>query len=103
MGYAPKNPEILRCPVCRREASIPGGTVLGFKTNLRQMKLLQMVKLRGEHQEGNVQCVGCAELAKLVNLVYCKHVIVIYHFNMTLQIPMLSHIIQHITTYFDII
>jgi len=64
VGYAPKNPEILRCPVCRREASIPGGTVLGFKTNLRQMKLLQMVKLRGEHQEGNVQCVGCAELAK---------------------------------------
>ena len=66
VGYAPKNPEVLRCPVCRREALIPGGTVLGFKTNMRLMKLLQMVKLRGEHKEGNVQCVGCAEQAKWV-------------------------------------
>ena len=64
VGYAPKNPEVLRCPVCRREALIPGGTVLGFKTNMRLMKLLQMVKLRGELKEGNVQCVGCAEQAK---------------------------------------
>jgi len=64
VGYAPKNPEVLRCPVCRREACIPGGTVLGFKTNLRVMKLLQMVKMRGEHQEGNLLCVGCDTRAK---------------------------------------
>ena len=42
--------------------------MLGFKTNMRLMKLLQMVKLRGEHKEGNVQCVGCAEQAKCVPL-----------------------------------
>jgi len=71
VGYAPKNPEVLRCPVCRREALIPGGTVLGFKTNLRLMKLLQMVKLRGEYKEGNVQCVGCAEPAK-VHCIECQ-------------------------------
>jgi len=64
VGYAPKNPEVLRCPVCRREALIPGGTILGFKTNLKTMKLLQMVKLRGDHKEGNLKCVGCEEGAK---------------------------------------
>ena len=64
MGYTPKNPEVLRCPVCRREALIPGGTILGFKTNLRTMKLLQMVKMRGEHKLGILKCVGCDLVAR---------------------------------------
>lgn len=64
VGYTPKNPEVLRCPVCRREALIPGGTILGFKTNLRIMKLLQMVKMRGEHKLGLLTCVGCDLLSK---------------------------------------
>ena len=64
MGYAPKGPESLRCPICRREAAIPGGSVTGFKTNLKIMKLLQMVKLKADHKDGKLRCVGCDLLTK---------------------------------------
>jgi len=64
VGYAPKMPESLRCPICRREASIPGGNIMSFKPNLKIMKLMEMVKLRADYGEGNLTCIGCNEGAK---------------------------------------
>lgn len=64
------NPEVLPCPICRDECTVPEGRIDGFKTDFHMTNIIEFIELRKSLEGGNTrECIGCSKKENI--FAYC--------------------------------